>query len=246
MIPIPKYLRDIATKTKEKNENLTMNITCTCGCNNFIVFKNIPHKANITKEQRKLVNRSNRWYMNVWYNLFGGGILRAAYYDYKEQGYREMIVYDSSALEGREFDKELDKDKIVHYFKINAGEFPLSYKEMEEIDPRDDNVIIKARCAQCSKEYVLFDNRIYGCDSADFENKELEEYEFKERVLNKNEGKSYRIEISLKNYWDFDDVKSNGNEGFTADDYSNLFNYINIKAIDECNKKIKIYSEELG
>ncbi|MCM1514401.1 MAG: hypothetical protein NC090_05370 [Anaeroplasma bactoclasticum] len=71
-------------------------------------------------------------------------------------------------------------------------------------------------------------------------------YEFIEKVFNKNRGKSYKVEILIKNYWDFDDVESNGNEGLTEDDYSILFGYISIKAINEDNKKIKVYSEELG
>lgn len=39
MIPIPKYLKNIATKTKEKNENLTMRINCECGNDNFFFLR---------------------------------------------------------------------------------------------------------------------------------------------------------------------------------------------------------------
>ena len=42
------------------------------------------------------------------------------------------------------------------------------------------------------------------------------------------------------------DSASNGNEGLTEDDYSILFNYISIKAINGENKKIKVFSEDLG
>ena len=93
---------------------------------------------------------------------------------------------------------------------------------------------------------MLFDNRIHGCDSADFDLNEMLDYEFTEKVFNKNIGNSYNVEISIKNYWDFDDVDSNGNEGLTEDDYSILFNYISIKAINDENKKIKVFSEDLG
>ena len=93
---------------------------------------------------------------------------------------------------------------------------------------------------------MLFDNRIHGCDSADFDLNEMLDYEFTEKVFNKNIGNSYKVEISIKNYWDFDDVDSNGNEGLTEDDYSILFNYKSIKAINDENKKIKVFSEDLG
>lgn len=66
------------------------------------------------------------------------------------------------------------------------------------------------------------------------------------KVFNKNKGKLYKVEISIKNYWDFEDIESNGNEVLTEEDYSVLYNYISIKAINEEYKKIKIYSEELG
>ena len=56
MVPVPKYLRNIATKSKEKKENLTMNIRCLCGCNDFIFLKNIPKKAVLTAEQKRLKN----------------------------------------------------------------------------------------------------------------------------------------------------------------------------------------------
>ena len=72
------------------------------------------------------------------------------------------------------------------------------------------------------------------------------DYEFTEKVFNKNKGKSYKVEISIKNYWDFEDIESNGNEGLTEEDYSVSYNYISIKAINEENKRIKVYSEELG
>lgn len=102
------------------------------------------------------------------------------------------------------------------------------------------------KCIKCGKEHILFDSRIHGCDSADFDFIEILDYEFTEKMFNKNKGKLYKVEISIKNYWDFEDIESNGNEGLTEEDYSVLYNYISIKAINEENKKIKVYSEELG
>lgn len=245
MIPIPKYLKTIAIKVKEKNENLAMHIHCECGCDDFILLKNIAKKAVLTKEQRKILNESKRWYWKEWYPLLAYPN-SAAYYYYPELGYREMIIYNCKGIEKRKFDKELDKDRILHYYKINFGDIPLSLEEQNKLNPIDYTTIIKVKCVKCGREHILFDNRFHGCDSADFDKKELIDYDFAEKVFNKNKGKSYKAEIAIKNFWDFEDIESNGNEGLTEDDYSELFGYISIRAIDENNKKIKVHSEELG
>lgn len=244
MIPVPEYLREIATKVKEKNESLTMHICCQCGCDDFIFLKNITKKAILSDEQKKLIKASEKWWRTEYYPFIQTPN-RAVFYEYPEFGYREIFIYDERGIKNKKFDKEIDKEKIVRYFKLNYGEYPLDQKEINNINPTDYTVIIKAKCSKCSKEHLLFDNRIHGCDSADFENREMQDYEFAEKVFDKRKGKSYKAEISIKNYWDFDDVASNGNEGFTSDDYSVLFGYISIKAIDN-NRKIKVYSEELG
>ena len=245
MIPIPKYLKNIATKIKEKNENLTMHINCECGNDNFLFLKNIPKKVILTDEQRRLIKASEKWWWDEYYPYIESPN-RAAFYEYPELGYREIFIYNERGIEDRKFDKVIDKERIVRYFKLNYGEFPLDNKEINQLNPIDYTTIIKVKCSKCGKEYMLFDNRIHGCDSADFDLNEMLDYEFTEKIFNKNIGNSYKMEISIKNYWDFNDVDSNGNEGLTEDDYSILFNYISIKAINGENKKIKVFSEDLG
>lgn len=244
MILIPKYLRCIATKIKENNERLTMSICCDCGNDNFILFKNIPKKAILSNDKKRLIKKSEKW----WHDEYDSYIewpICGAFYEYPELGYREVFVYNKRGIEDRKFDKELDKNRVVKYFKLKYGEFPLSIKEINEMNPKDYTIIIYAKCSKCGKKHLLFDSRIHGCDAVEFSLNEILDYEFKEKVFNKNVGKSYKIEISIKNYWGFDDIESNGNDGLTIDDYSILFNHIAIKAIDE-EKKIKVYSEELG
>ena len=102
------------------------------------------------------------------------------------------------------------------------------------------------KCASCTEEYLLFDNRIHGNDAADFPPEELEEYSFRQKQIGAADGNPTGIHVIIKNYWNCDGVSLNGNEGFTADDYSNMFGKIIIKAYIEGKKLVTIFSEELG
>ena len=79
MIPIPKYLRNIAIKIKEKNENLTMHINCECGNDTFLFLNNIPKKVILTDEQKLLIKASEKWW-------------RAEYYPYIESPNRAFFM----------------------------------------------------------------------------------------------------------------------------------------------------------
>ena len=94
MIPIPKYLKNIATKTKEKNENLTMRINCECGNDNFLFLKNIPKKVILTDEQRRLIKASEKWWWDEYYPYIESPN-RAVFYEYPELGYREIFIYNA-------------------------------------------------------------------------------------------------------------------------------------------------------
>lgn len=244
MILIPKHLRNIASINREKDENLTLDIKCPCGCNKFIIYKNILTKPILEKDVKNKIRKSWEWYDKVLDPLITN-LYSAAYYNFPEEGYREIIVYDSRNMYTK-FDKEKDKSRIIKCFKINDGEVPLDIKEINRLQPYDDTIIIKITCQDCNKEYILFDNRIHGNDVADFNNDELKEYDFREKVINKKKGHSYKIRVFIKNYWDFENLEINGNEGLSFDDYSDMFGYIKIQAIDDNEKKYIIYSEELG
>ena len=58
MIPIPKYLREIAEFVDNKKESLSFKIKCCCGSSNFWVYKNIP----MAKGDKKLIQATENWW----------------------------------------------------------------------------------------------------------------------------------------------------------------------------------------
>lgn len=244
MVQIPDYLREIAKISKVKNETLSMNIKCTCGFDNSMILMNVKRKNILTKEEELLINESDRWYRRNYYPVIEFPFC-AALYDYQKEKYHEIIIYDCREVIDK-FDKERDKKSIKHYYKVPYGQSPLRIKERNQMDPFDDTLIITCKCGKCGKQFILFDNRIHGNDAADFDNAKFIDYEFKEKILIKNPGKFYQLSVSIKNYWNFDDVDTNRNPGLIVDDYSNMFSYIKIKATDESKKNYTVFSEELG
>lgn len=246
---VPKYLRNIVKIKENKDDNCTLDICCNCGCKQFFIYKNIKQKQKISKENRRKIKETDKWDEEVFSPLItnynGVGPMNAAHYvDYPKEKYREIIIYDCKGLENK-FDPVKDKNRIIKIFKINYGEVPLSINEIKEIASYDYTKIIKVKCSRCKKEYILFDNRIHGCDAKDFTDIEFKEYEFREITVKGEIGKAHQINVYIENYWG-DEYLLDLNEGLTIDDYSNMYNYIKIQLINENNKKITILSEELG
>lgn len=246
---IPNYLKDIIITDYLDQYTGKFKIKCLCGCEKFFLYKNIKKKVKISKEDRKRIKETEIWKDEVlWPLITNYGDCRksqsAVYIDHPEDKYREIVVYDSTDLKTK-FDIIKDKERIFKIFKVNYGEIPLSVSEINAIKKEDVNIIIKIKCSYCNREHILFDSRIHGCDAADFINNELEDYDFKELKINGEYGKSYNVNITIKNYWD-NEESNNFNEACMMIDYSNLFNYIKIQVTNETIKKKIIFSEELG
>lgn len=241
-IPIPEYLVTIAEIEEQKKEKLTMGIKCTCGCKRFFILKN-SKISTLTKEDKKKMNNSLTWYEKNLYPMIINTSCK--FVRTSDETYHEIIVYDSSKLAGSAFDISKDSSQIVKSYKFKHGEVPLSFDEIRKLDPYDDTVIIKAVCVDCGNEYILFDSRIHGNDAADFIEDMTTKYAFKRKHIKNSEDDASEICITIKNYWDFDDIESNGNEGLTFSDYSNMFGYIKIQAKNNDTKQL-IYSAELG
>ena len=91
----------------------------------------------------------------------------------------------------------------------------------------------------------MFDNRIHGCDAADFVTEKLEQYEYKKIKIGSTNENAYQINVYIENYFDSENV-IDYDKKLEQIDYSNMFNFIKIQIINSKNKKIKIFSDELG
>ncbi|MDR2090325.1 MAG: hypothetical protein LBP62_01525 [Clostridiales bacterium] len=228
-VPIPQYLRQIGVFRSAKDENLTFSIRCTCGGETFTLLKNVPKKAKLSKEDREKVSATKKW-EREFYKRIAGLPFRCSISDQcLEDGGRKITVSRRSKNGG-----------IYETHTFKKGGIPLGFNEMNALCPEDYTVIIKAVCDRCKKEHLIFDSRVHGCDAAENDKKDLEEYLFKTR------NERVTVEISIKNYWDFEDVEGNGNEGFTAGGYSDMFNYISIRAVTADGKKLNVHRDELG
>lgn len=245
MIPIPKHLKEIAEVSNQKNESLVLRIICSCGCNKFQVLKNLKKKIEISKEEKKRIRDSLKWYEEVLYPMVTNSPLKAAYLGYDKDDFREIVIYSSSDNSLAKFNKNTDVSKVVKSFRIKKGDIPLDWSEINSLQPIDEALILKVVCDSCRKEYILFDNRIHGNDVADFEQNNFDDYDFREIKIKGTDGKATEIFVTIKNYWDFENLSEYGNEELTLDDYSNMFGHIKVQA-NINGKKVLVYSEELG
>lgn len=246
---IPKYLKNIVIVEKLEQYSGSFKIKCICGCDKFILYKNIKKRPKISKENQKKIRETEMWKDKVFSPLVTNyGDCRksqaAAFIDHPKENYREIVIYDCTDLITK-FDLIKDKDRIVKIFKVNYGEVPLSVAEINAIKKYDFNTIIKAKCSLCNKEHTLYDSRIHGCDAIDFNNFELEEYDFKEMKIKGETGIAYNVTIDIKNFWDDNEKIDFTNDNINVD-FSNMINYIKIQVTNESTYKKTVFSEELG
>ena len=248
MISTPKHLKGISELVECKSERLTVKIKCHCGSSDFWVLKNIP----VPKGDNKLIQATKQWHdenkLIFPYSEEEKKQFNEKYYHFRieknAEGWYHKVYRPNDYNQGKPIEGAIPLK--VWFFK--KDEIPLCPSDVR-LHVTDSNVIFKVKCASCAEEYLLFDNRIHGNDAADFLPEildELEEYDFKQKQIKAADGKPTEIHVTIRNPWDFDDVSLNGNEGLTADDYSNMFGHIIIKAYIEGKKPVTIYSEELG
>lgn len=134
MVPIPKYLNDIAVHESSKGEWTTFSLKCPCGCTSFFYSEN-----RYTKEEEMLMKP----YYDVLDYLWGS---KSAYGTtgswYDEQGRHH--TWRLLSPEGRNGPKE---DVIIPPKPFFSGITRITVK-----------------CADCGAEYVLFDSRYHGYD----------------------------------------------------------------------------------
>lgn len=134
MVPIPKYLNDIAVHESSKGEWTTFSLKCPCGCTSFFYSEN-----RYTKEEEMLMKP----YYDVLDYLWGS---KSAYGTtgswYDEQGRNH--VWRLLSPEGRNGPTE---DVIIPEKPFFSGITRITVK-----------------CADCGAEHVLFDSRYHGYD----------------------------------------------------------------------------------
>ena len=139
-----------------------------------------------------------------------------------------------------------DADGTLHYWKLYEPGKGLKGKHEEVFIPDrpffSGIVVIKIRCIDCGKEYVLFDSRIHGYDGmAEKNTQEVLEYEPHFKLKCKD---AVKLEIKIENDESFDEFQENTEFGFTEDQYSDAFSWITIYRINSNGNKTKIFDWE--
>ena len=251
-IEIPRYLRGVAEVTKSKAENLTVALLCPCGCRTFSLLKNVPKKSIF---DQALYDANNEWYRMLErdYPLSPKDrYCKSRNYFFIKKFFEKngwyLRIYKAKDLHVNNYNHAETPAIKEFFFSYNrpSDELPVNPLDLRlDVDGGDDTMIYKAVCPACGAEHMLFDSRLHGNDAADFKPEQLDEYSFKPRKIAGSDA-PVQIMIAVKNFWDFDDIEGNGNEGLTADDYSEMFGYIKIKATTSDAKIVTVYSAELG
>ena len=102
--------------------------------------------------------------------------------------------------------------------------------------------VLKATCAACGKEHLLFDNRIHGYDGMTGEHtREVLEYVPSFKLKCKT---AVSLEIKVENDASLEVFEENTALGFTEEQYSDSFSWMVIYKTDEKGKKTKIFDTE--
>ena len=139
-----------------------------------------------------------------------------------------------------------DEDGKVHYWRLYEPSKGLEGKHEEIIVPErpvfSGIAVIKIKCADCGREYVIFDSRIHGYDGmTGEEDKEAMGYvpHFKLKCK-----EAVSLSIKIENDESFDEFQENTDLGFTEEQYSDAFGWILVYKVDENGKKVKIFDWE--
>lgn len=261
MIPIPKHMREFAVQTACEKDKIKCSLKCTCGYENFLLYKNVKPRAALNAAGRERKRISDLWwrefektvpddceyFANVSDNSQDIWVFKKADMEAYEKQTDKMIAdgtYTKFFAHTEGMEQELKKlgYKAVAHIKRKENEPPYEdfYKYYETFDTTD---VLKVVCSDCGKEYLLFDSRLHGNDAIESEPDDTQ-YKFKQKLP--HNVSAPRVSVIITNYWDFDDIASNGNEELTADDYSELFHYISVYAVLPDGKKSAILTRELG
>ncbi len=199
-------------------------------------------------EDLSKLKKSTNDYIEVTISCSCGGNKFAFYENYIEKTQEEI-----------DYEKELEAFNKRHFFSYEWGTlkdgksylykshlFGLLITDKVEIKHFDNTQIIKVKCLECNKEYVLFDSRFNGYDSImSTEEEKKIKYTFKEKKFKKAKNIIKNVTIKIYNDPSIEDFKgSTGEYDITEEEYSNQFGWIGIYGEDINGTKKEIFSIE--
>lgn len=102
--------------------------------------------------------------------------------------------------------------------------------------------VIKVKCSECGREYVIYDSRISGYSGKCCNNYSKEEKEYNPHFRLKKRRDNLPVEICIKvehdTYEEFEKITGISLE---YDDYTDAFTWIVIYSIDSADRKRKLY-----
>ena len=122
----------------------------------------------------------------------------------------------------------------VSYLYGMKGLFGEEILEKFEYKQLDSNEIVKVKCAECGKEYILFDSRFHGYDATIPERECKYDgvvYDFAPIVWKKDKDGLATFTIKIQNDDSLEDFIENAYET-DEETYSNSFGWITIKAVN--------------
>ena len=141
-----------------------------------------------------------------------------------------------------------DESGIVHHWVCLTSDFNGPVEEI--IFPEKPFFlsvnVIKIRCYECKKEYILFDSRYHGY-SGKFCRKltrETEQYIPHFKIIKRRDGLPIKVCVLVEHDIDFEKFKSNTGIICSHKDYTDAYTWIKIYSVDADNKKRKIFEAE--
>lgn len=139
-----------------------------------------------------------------------------------------------------------DENGNFHYWKLLEPQKGSDGAREEILVPRcpffAGIAVIKAQCASCGKEHVIFDSRRHGYDGMTGE-KTAEEINYKPSFQLKNKT-AVSLTLKIENDASFEEFNENCDLGFTPEQYADAFSWLTIYKTSENGKKTKIFDWE--
>ena len=134
---------------------------------------------------------------------------------------------------------------ITYAYRKNIFGKIVEILDISEMFETDCTKIIKIKCCQCGKEYVIFDNRFNGYDSIDTtEDLKQKKYDFKQKKFKKSTISEVEVGVGIANEKSLEDFIKVHREEVDMDFYSNAFSWIMIVCFDKVSGKHFVLLDE--